>query len=340
LNATTASAMPLAQHLRLWLMRLLLAALLLASHEILLWANIQTLTSGDWLIHSIAYVGLATLLLDVAVRYRIRDLYDAMALLAFYAAIGGLLISPDISFSDLPRTLVTRVLGAYCLTGAVGFGIFLALTTNQPRYWRLMVAGMAWVGFYWGTWLRWTPEVGSLFTEPVALGTMLTYAGVLYGIALLFNAAVQRTSYPITPADFKLRLVPGLLLILGLLLIFLLRATQNLLDGAALIICVALMGISLAILWFRRSPKGDTLLDQHIPPRRINLLWLILTIGVFTLTTTAAYALPLIGTPEFNQLWVMELGYVGVGIGWMPTLAAVIAVRGVDRQMRAQNMDI
>jgi hypothetical protein len=149
-----------------------------------------------------------------------------------------------------------------------------------------------------------------------------------------------RAPYPITPANFKLPLVPGLLLILLLLLIFLLRATQNLLDSVALIIGGALMVIALAILWFRRSPKGDMLLDAHVPPRPMKLLWLVLTIVIFGLTTGAAYALPLLGTPEFNQLWLMEMGYVGVGIGWMPLLAAVIAVRGIDRQMRAQNMDI
>ena len=49
--------------------------------------------------------------------------------------------------------------------------------------------------------------------------------------------------------------------------------------------------------------------------------------------------MPLAGTPDYNQLWLMEIGYGVVGFSWLPVLAAVIAVRGVDRQIRTREID-
>jgi len=47
-----------------------------------------------------------------------------------------------------------------------------------------------------------------------------------------------------------------------------------------------------------------------------------------------AYHLPLTGNSQINQLWLMEVGFGAVGALWYPLVAAVLAFRAVDEQMR------
>ncbi len=332
--------MTAASRLAVWLLRLSLAALLLFGSDVLLWADIQTRPIEEWLLHGIGYVLLATLLLDVCVRYRIRDVYDGMAAVAIYALIAGLLITPQVSLADFPRTLISRTLGGHNLGAAVGFGIFLVLTAGHlPRYRRVLVAGMAWTGFYWGTWMRWTPVFSPLFTQAVDLLTMFFYAAVPVAFGLLFFTLARQIKASITPADFKLSIVGGLFLLLALSLLFIVRVLQSALNMAALGLTLTLVGVCVGILWFRRNEKAPMVLTAHLPPTPLHPLWLLLSGIAFVGMTILGYSLPLVGTLEYNQLFLMELGYVGVGFLWLPILAGVIAIRGIDYQMRTRQLD-
>lgn len=323
-----------------WLLRLALAALLLFGSDVLLWAEIQIRPPEEWVLHGIGYLILATLLLDIGVRYRIRDVYDSMAALAIYALIAGLLITPQVSMADFPRTLVTRTLGGHNLGGAVGFGIFLVLTAGHlPRYRQTLIAGLAWTGFYWGTWMRWTPEFSLLFTQAVSLPTMFLYAAVPITMGLLLFFIAWQTRQAVTPADFQLSTIGGLFLLLALTIIFLIRVVQNMLNVAALGLTLVLILVCIGILWFRRSEKAPMLMTAHVPPTPLHPVWLLLSGAAFVLMTILGYALPLVGTPEYNQLFLMELGYAAVGFLWLPVLAGVIAMRGIDYQMRTRQLD-
>jgi hypothetical protein len=55
----------------------------------------------------------------------------------------------------------------------------------------------------------------------------------------------------------------------------------------------------------------------------------------FATAVYLSYSMPLITDVAFvNQLWLMELGSVAVGILWLPIVATVIATRAMDRYMR------
>lgn len=332
---------PLRKHIALWALRLMLATLFLFGGEVLVWAELQILTPAEIVLRVIAYVALATLVLDLATRYRIRDVYDGMALMGIYGVLAGLLITPEISFSDFPRTLVTRVLGGHNLTGAIAFGMFLAFTAGPGRRYRwLFIALMAWLGFYRGIWLRWTPEFNTAALQSLSLTTLFAIVGMVILTARLLLFIALRSDKNITPPDFHLPFTPFLLLIVTLLFLFGIRLLQVNLTGTMLLVAGILLFICLAILWFRRADKGAMLLDNHIPPAPLSLLWIALAVLLFCITAIFSYALPLAGTPEYNQLWLMEIGYGAVGFLWLPVLAGVIAIRGVDRQMRTHQADI
>jgi hypothetical protein len=333
------------KHLALWALRLMLAALFLFGGEVLVWTELQIPTPGEWLLRIVGYIALATLVLDLAVRYRIRDVYDSMALICIYAVLAGVLITPEISFSDFPRTMVTRVLGGHNMGGAVAFGLFLALTIRgagkgqaRKTYLRL-VASMAWVGFYRGTWMRWTPEFNALAVQTVTPLLLFALSAGVVIVAILFLDIAISASPTIEPLDLRLPFIPFMLLIGLLLVLFLIRVLMLPFSGAMLLVSVVLPTICWSILWFRRSEKAALLMASHIPPKRPALLWIGLAALVFVATVLFAYALPLVGTADYNQLWLMEIGYGVVGFSWLPVLAGVIAVRGVDRQMRTREID-
>jgi hypothetical protein len=325
----------------LWALRLMLAALFLFGGEILVWTELQIPSPGEWLLRITGYIALATLVLDLAVRYRIRDLYDGMALICIYAVLAGVLITPEISFSSFPRTMVTRVLGGHNLVSAIAFGIFLTLTAGTVRrYQVLLVATMAWVGFYRGTWMRWTPEFNALAVQAVSPYVLFVLAADVIVLALALYGMAVITGEEREPLDLRLPFIPFMLLVAVLLVLFLIRALTMPFSGAMLIVSAVLPALCLAILWFRRSEKSTMLLENHIPPKVISPLWIGLAALVFVLAMLFAYVLPLAGTPEYNQLWLMEIGYGVVGFSWLPVLAGVIAIRGVDRQIRTREIEI
>lgn len=324
----------------LWLSRLLLTLLLFGSAEILPWASLERVTPPDLLLRGICYGLLAILMLDLAMRYRVRDLFDSMALIAVTGLLAGLLITPDITFADFPRTLATRALGGHSLTTAIAFGLFLLLLKATPSYRTRALAALAWIGFYWGTWMRWTPIYGTLFQQPVSLSLMFAVICIWVGSVLFIYGLLLQSRASFNPADFRLSFIPLLLMFAALLSLFAIQVSRRLIDPTALLITLIIIGVGWVILWFRRSPQHAALLETHLPIQHPPLRWFLLAAAVFIGLTLLAYHLPLIGDPEHNQLWLMEIGYAVVGVTWLPALACVIAVHGIDRVMRARQFEL
>ncbi len=321
--------------LSIWLMRLLMAALLLLGSEILLWTNPLVHTLEDWLLLVPGYIALGTLILDLAARYRIRDIYDAMTLAALYGLLAALLLDPQTTLVDFPRTLATRGLGGHTLLGLEMFGLFLALTGgNKRRFLRALLGFSAWLGFYWGVWVRWTPVLTDVFSEQADLMTMFLSVGAAMGFVLLFFVAVSRRCSTLTPPDLRLSLVGWGCLLIVLIMLLMVRVAQFAVDGLSLAVILSLSVSCGAVLWFRYSDKGAALLDAHIPPKPLSKRWILFAVIIFAALTVLGYELPLIDIGGYNQLSLMEFGFAALGFGWLPLLAAVFSVRAMDRQSR------
>src|SRR5258708_776960 len=94
---------------------ILLALLLMFGSEILVWTNPAGRPILEWLLLIPGYVALSAVLLDFTVRYRIRDLFGVLLLAGIYSLSSALILNPASTLTDLPRTLVTRVMGAHGL---------------------------------------------------------------------------------------------------------------------------------------------------------------------------------------------------------------------------------
>jgi hypothetical protein len=320
----------------IWGLRLFLGVLFLFASEILLWTSDPVRSPLDWGGCLLAYPVLATIVLDLAVRYRIRDVYDSMAVLAIYALLTALLVTPQTSFTDFPVTLITRVMGGHALVGIEAFGLFLALTNaHNRRMKRLLIPGVLWLGFYWGTWLHWMPVFTDLF-EPIALPNALLIASVWFVLAMLIWAILRRVSVDITPMQLRLSTPEWLFVALFGMIVLTIQALQNAVSIGVLLAIVLLIGVAWSILWYRRSDKKNTLLEQHIPPKHLSPIWVIAVMLTFGLSAFVAYGLPLVINEQLNQLWLMQTGFALVGTVWYPLMAIVIAFGGVDQQMRIE----
>jgi hypothetical protein len=317
--------------------RLLLAALLFFGSEVLAWTNPLGHSLLDWLILIPGYLILASILLDLTVRYRVRDLFGGLVLAGIYALLYALLLNPAYAFTDTARTLVTRVMGAQGLISAEMLGLFLLLTGGLGRRaHRLLLVGCLIVGLAWGIWVRWWPPDEGL--EQVSLVTMLAYGvGGLALIAALLAYAAPRTA-ALTPDFMRLSRVGWGACVLLLVAVFVFRLLQGAIDTTALVLTPLILLICWAILWYRERAKGRSLLDGHIPIQAPPPLKWLLPLVVFFAAAILTYNLPLIQVEQANQLTLIGVGFTAYGLAWLPTVSLVLGARGYLKQMSQRQL--
>ncbi len=326
--------------LRLWSVRLLLAALLMTGCELLLWpVSPFDRSMREWLYIIPAYTALAILALDLMARYRVRDIIDVMTVAGIVGLLVGLIVNPETSFIEFPRTLLTRVIGGYVALSLGMIGVWVVLTAGQfPRYRVLLIGYAVFGGFYWGTWMRWSPELTNRLDEAVSLGDMALAGGGFLALILALYAAVLLLPSGDKNGPDTLILSPAAFGILtaALLVLFMIRAVEqvggrSVIDGPSLSMIAGLVAFCMTILWFRRPNKPRQLLDAHIPPTPLSPLWVFWSLAVFAGVTIMAYDLPRLDFMGVNQLTLMEWGFTGFATVWLPIVTAQVGLRAMTR---------
>jgi len=162
-------------------------------------------------------------------------------------------------------------------------------------------------------------------------------AAVMIPIVLVFLVATRRND-ALTLLDFRLPPAAFGVLMMVLIGLFLLQVIQENVEAGVVVATVALIGICWVVLWYQRSDKGRTVLDEHIPTTALSPVWLLLAIGIFSGMTVLAYNLALLDIVGFNQFLLMEFGFALVGFGWFPLVVGFIGARAYERQSRTQQL--
>jgi hypothetical protein len=303
--------------------------------EILVWVNPPARSLLDWALLVPSYLALSALLLEIAARYRLRDAYGLLMLAGVYGMLNGLILNPASALVDVPRTLITRAMGAHGLAGLVALALFFGLAGGL-RARRTLVAALALavvVGAGWGTWAHWSPvEFGGL--PPSAPETLLLGGGI--GIALM--AAAWAAARRVPPGN--LRLSPRgwaltLLVLGGLLLLHLLRGE---IDPLSLVIIVTLSAFSVIIIWFQMRKKGATLLDGLADAPASWGAFGLLVAG-FGLAASVGYSLPRVETSATaDPLALIGALFTAYGLIWLPAVSIVLGARAFARQARAMRL--
>ncbi|MEP7290576.1 MAG: hypothetical protein ABI835_02280 [Chloroflexota bacterium] len=313
---------------------LFLAALLAFCSEIVLWTNPPAREVIDWLLLALGYLALSGLLLELAARYRLRDAYGLLTLAGIYGLLNGLILNPQSALIDVPRTLITRAMGAQAFAGLLALALFLALTGGGLRSRRklMIVLGLTLVaGVGWGTWAHWSPVAFGNGSES-APETLLIYAGIGFLLIGAAGIAMRRDSTPGDPRLSAAGWAFSAAVLVGLAVIHLLRGE---IDTLSLSLIVTLSAFSIMILWFQKRKKGSTLLDGLGSAPDWKTLALI--VAAFAVGGTAGILVPR-GGASSDPLALIGALLTAYGLIWLPAVSLVLGARAFSRQARAMRL--
>ena len=127
MSQDTSQPLPISERVTPWLLRGLLALLLMLAVEVLFWNDPGGRALVEWPIWLGGYLILATIALDLLVRYRVRDVWGVMVVVGIVCVLNGLFLNPQSALAEGAQSLLSRSLGAYWFISLEMMGLFLAL---------------------------------------------------------------------------------------------------------------------------------------------------------------------------------------------------------------------
>ncbi|MCU0481031.1 MAG: hypothetical protein MUE54_07445 [Anaerolineae bacterium] len=322
-------------NLNAWLLRVTFGVALLFGNEILLWQDPPLRSLPDWGLLLLGYIAISAILLDLTVRYRVNDVYLVMLVMCIGALLMGLLMNPRLFFADFPRHLITRVIGASAFITTEMWGLLIALLGGHIGRYRRNFIGFGFiVGFNWGVWAHYAYVLNGWSSTPAQPMDLVMYAGICLGAIItgvwIWHRRYQPTA---TPLMLRMNIIEWCSIGIILTVLFIIQGLGNIYIGAEIIVSLILIVVCWLGLWANRPDKGKMLMDAHFPPK-IAFSWAFFALIAFILGAILGYGLPLLNINGFSQLYLLELAFAGIGFIWLPLVAAVLAVRGVERQSR------
>jgi hypothetical protein len=314
--------------------RLTLAVLWAIGGEVLAWSFQPDRSALDWLLVIAGYIALAYALCDLAVRWNLRDLYGVAALGGLAALLHALLLNPQMALVEIPRTLVTRALGAQGILLMGMLLMWLILLGVLPLR-RLMLPVAVVMGLCWGTWVRYAPVLTDL-RAPVIGADGFTLVGVGCVLAIMAMAAIGRTQ-PVTESKQLLidTYEAGFIATVAIALLYR-QFDRGAIDTISRGVVVGLIGICLAMQWFRK----DSTRSYFARPIQVGADWplLIGSLIAFLICAVVAFNTSIIGDETLNQLSVVVLIFGVFGLTWLPGVAAILGLRAVLREVSATQL--
>jgi hypothetical protein len=314
----------------------LLAALLFFCSEILLWTNPPTRNLLDWLLLIVGYIALSALLLEIAARYRLRDVYGLLMLAGIYGMANGLILNPHSALIDVPRTLISRAMGAHAFAGVIGLALFFSITRGAFRARRTLIVALILtviLGIGWGIWAHWSPHEFAALGES-APETLALYTGI--SIVLITIALLIVHRYAGDSPNLHLDRRGWAFTLLALSVLLVIHLLQNEVDLLSLTVIITLSAFSIMIIWFQQHKKGATLLDNLASKSPAWGSLVLLIIG-FAGAGAVGYGLPR-GDVTNDPLALISALFTAYGLIWLPAVSIVLGARAFSRQSRAMQL--
>jgi hypothetical protein len=321
-----------AQRTAAWGLRALLAACLLLTAEVWLW-TFPARTPIDWPPLALGYLALAALALDLALRWRARDVFGLLLLAGLLAATQSAALFPQRALADLPLTLVTRTLGAYALAAALALALCLALLRG-PRGPRWLLAAAA-GGLAWGTWAYGIPAL-TPDVAPASLSLLLLAGAAVLALIGAVRWLVARAGAALTAAEVRLGPVGGALALAALVWNLARVYHAGALGTQGALICASLVAYGLLLLWFQRRGSAPTPLAAALPPQPPAWLPLGSAAALFLAGGAAGYLLS--RALSVNLAGLLALVFTAYGLVWLPTVSLVLGVEGWRRLTRQRHL--
>lgn len=313
--------------------RLLIALLLGFGSEGLMWAGAADRPIVDTLL-VLAGLGAAGLvLLDVIVRWRVRDLYGLAAVGGLFALSYSALLNPISPERDIQLAILTDVMGGQALIAMGMLLLFFMLAGTAKRWAWLGIPLGGLIGACWGIWLRWAAISGDWGARPITSESMLLLGtGFIVAIAIITWICVRIA--PI-PADSLMMGAYEALFAGGVVIVALYRQfDERHIDVPVYLVLTGLAVICVAMLWYRK--------ESHYPwintPWQLQPAWgaFLATSVIFLAAAAYTFSLPRIGNENLGLFEVIRLGFALFGLLWLPGLATLIGLKAILRDIQSQ----
>ncbi len=321
-------------------LRIFLALLFAFGSEIIVWIDPLARPLQAWILLAVGYWALAAIMLDWLARYRVMTFFGLLAAAGVYGMLNALLLNPQMALIDIPRTLITRVMGAHPLMGllalAVFAGIMLGIRGRVRRVILLILFGVLGVG--WGGWARWngtetysvTPAFDPILLVIGGVGIVLIAAAWLFWRSrtplLTDTIPAGKSPYKLSPLGYGIAL--GALALNGAY-----HAANGHFDSTAFTIIITLVIFVWAILWFSTRKKGIALMERIGAESDPPLYWLACAL---ILLVGGGIGFNLARQPEAGDpaAWYGVI-FTAAGLVWLPALMLVVGGRAMGRRARS-----
>ena len=241
---------------------------------------------------------------------------------------------PQMALVEIPRTLVTRALGAQGILLMGMLLLWLLLLGVLPLR-RLMLPLSVIMGLCWGTWVRYAPILTDL-RAPIISADAFTLVGVGCALAIAFMVYIGRRLPPVTPEELTLdSYEAGFIAAVTIALLYR-QFDRGVIDNVSGGIVIGLVAICLGMQWFRKD-STRTYFNREVQLRPD---WPLVASGLiaFLICAAIAFNAAIIGDETFNQLSVVVLIFGVFGVTWLPGVAAILGLRAVLREVSATQL--
>ncbi len=319
------------QRLPIWALRLIFGAMLLCFSEFIMWQNPASHTPAQWIARGIAYLALASILLDIVARFQARELAGLGLVCGLYGLVCATIVTvPNNTLESLPLTLLVRGLGLQTGAGLYALLFFVLVMRGrdiEPR----ALAGAAAIGALWGIWVKWYPAQPTVGWGVVPIETATLYivgAFVVIGVLLIVIGPRFRV---VREADMQLEwwewILVGIPLFVGLLGGML---DANVIPVLPLALVVAIGGVFVRTLFLQKHGHEPSILaEMTITAPNAQTYVFLSVVFLFAGTLSAA----LIGNDP-NTIVGAGVYIVIAAIGglWPPAAVALVGVRAYRRE--------
>ncbi|MCC7446820.1 MAG: hypothetical protein IT324_05350 [Anaerolineae bacterium] len=276
------------ERLPVWGLRLVFGVILLTLAELVMWQNPPARTALDWVGLLILYVALASILMDVTVRFQARNIPTILLV----SGLGGLISAAIINhsaFPNFPNGMIVNGFGLQVAASLYGLLLFVSVMCGKqvkPLY----IAGAVAIGVLWGVWVHWYPLQKSASWGLVPIETAHLYIlPALILIGMLVVGVGPRFRF-VREKQMELLWWEAVVAAVPLFVALIVGMIQDVIPFVSLVLLIGIGAFVAWALYYQRGGYEPSILAQmtFVAPNAIT--YIVLAIA-FLIAGTLAYGL-------------------------------------------------
>ncbi len=322
------------ERLPVWGLRLVLGVILLTLAELVMWQNPPARAPLDWAGLLVLYVALASIVMDLTVRFQARNLETLLLVSGLCGLISSAVINHS-AFPNFPYGMIVNGLGLQ--VGAALYGLLLFVSVMRGKQVEpLQIAGAVAIGILWGVWVHWYPLQKSASWGLVPIETAHLYIlPALIVIGVLVVAVAPRFRF-VREKQMELLWWEAIVAGAPLFTALIVGMLQDVIPFLPLLLIIAIGAFTAWALYYQRGGYEPSILAQmlFLAPNAITYIALAIA---FLIAGTVAYGL-VIDSDSIAGLGVYLIAFA-FGAIWLPGASLLIFWQYYRRRTAEADLD-